>query len=148
MPQSLARVVVHIIFSTKHRQPWLKDANVRAELYAYMATVLSENVDSPARAAPLGLVDGQSVNLGTQGCAGVPTAPWAGIGSPLRGWRRRRQGPYITSRGTGISVPPKNALLGIQPSRKPSGVRNSKTPWNPLPPRPSRQAACQAAARG
>ena len=60
MPQSLARVVVHIIFSTEHRQPWLKDANVRAELYAYMATVLSENVDSPARAAPLGLVDGQS----------------------------------------------------------------------------------------
>ena len=48
MPQSLARVVVHIIFSTKHRRPWLKDANVRAETYAYMATVLSENVDSPA----------------------------------------------------------------------------------------------------
>jgi hypothetical protein len=28
MPQSLRRVILHIIFSTKNREPWL-DANVR-----------------------------------------------------------------------------------------------------------------------
>ena len=47
MPQSLAKVIVHIVYSTKHRTPWLKDANLRAELYAYNATIL-KNVDSPA----------------------------------------------------------------------------------------------------
>ena len=41
MPQSLSRVVVHLIFSTKHRQPWLKDASVRDELYRYTATTLN-----------------------------------------------------------------------------------------------------------
>ncbi len=40
MPQSLARVVLHVIFSTKHRVPFLKDAALRARLHAYMAGVL------------------------------------------------------------------------------------------------------------
>lgn len=44
----LARVVLQVIFSTKQRKPWLKEPKLRAELYAYMATVLRENVDSPA----------------------------------------------------------------------------------------------------
>ncbi|EMI27391.1 transposase [Rhodopirellula europaea] len=48
MPQSLARVYLHIVFSTKGRIPWLKDATLRSELYAYMATVLRDNVQSPA----------------------------------------------------------------------------------------------------
>jgi REP element-mobilizing transposase RayT len=39
MPQSLARLHVHLIFSTKHREPILVDA-VRESLHAYMATVL------------------------------------------------------------------------------------------------------------
>ena len=41
MPQSLSRVVVHLIFSTKNRQPLLKDAGVRDELYRYAAKTLS-----------------------------------------------------------------------------------------------------------
>jgi REP element-mobilizing transposase RayT len=48
MPQSLANVVVHITYSTKNRTPWLKDPHKRAELYAYNATILKHNVDSPA----------------------------------------------------------------------------------------------------
>lgn len=40
MPQSLAKVVLHIIYSTKNRTPWLKDAEIRRELFAYKATVL------------------------------------------------------------------------------------------------------------
>ena len=41
MPQSLSRVDVHLIFSTKNRQPSLKDAGVRDELYRYAATTLN-----------------------------------------------------------------------------------------------------------
>lgn len=48
MVQSMARVAVHLVFSTKHREPWLKDPQLRVELYAYMATILRDNVDSPA----------------------------------------------------------------------------------------------------
>ena len=48
MPQSLAKVNVHIICSTKNRTPWLKDAAVRCELFAYLATILKNIVDSPA----------------------------------------------------------------------------------------------------
>ena len=40
MPQSLARVVLHVVFSTKNREPFLKDDDVRRRLHAYMAGVL------------------------------------------------------------------------------------------------------------
>lgn len=39
MPQSLARLYVHLIFSTKHRERLLTD-RVRDSLHAYLATVL------------------------------------------------------------------------------------------------------------
>ena len=42
MPQSLARVVLHIAFSTKHRTPFLSKPEVRGHLHAYMAVVLQE----------------------------------------------------------------------------------------------------------
>jgi putative transposase len=48
MPQSLAKVVVHIVYSTKNRHAWLKDPQTRSELYAYNAAILKNNVDSPA----------------------------------------------------------------------------------------------------
>jgi REP element-mobilizing transposase RayT len=48
MPQSLANVTLHFVFSTKHRLPLLKPVSLRDELYAYMATILRNNVDSPA----------------------------------------------------------------------------------------------------
>ena len=40
MPQSLARVVLHIVFSTKNRISILKDPELRVKLWAYMAGVL------------------------------------------------------------------------------------------------------------
>ncbi len=46
MPQSLAQILVHIIFSTKNRFPFLKD-EVRDELHRYMAAILKEH-ESPA----------------------------------------------------------------------------------------------------
>jgi REP element-mobilizing transposase RayT len=44
MPQSLARVVLHVAFSTKNRVPFLRDGDLRPRLYGYMAGVL-QNVD-------------------------------------------------------------------------------------------------------
>lgn len=38
MPQSLSKVIVHVVFSTKDREPWL-DAPVRQQMHAYLATV-------------------------------------------------------------------------------------------------------------
>jgi REP element-mobilizing transposase RayT len=46
VPQSLARNLIHLIFSTKNRAPVLTDL-IRKELHAYMAGVLKE-WDSPA----------------------------------------------------------------------------------------------------
>lgn len=45
MPQSLARLHVHLIFSTKNRERIL-NAQVREPLHAYMATVL-QNLKCP-----------------------------------------------------------------------------------------------------
>jgi REP element-mobilizing transposase RayT len=45
MPQSLARLHIHLIFSTKNREPVLRDA-VRDSLRRYMAVVL-QNLDCP-----------------------------------------------------------------------------------------------------
>jgi len=48
MPQSLAKVLIHIVYSTKGRRPWLRDEDLREQLYAYKAKILRDNVDSPA----------------------------------------------------------------------------------------------------
>ncbi len=39
MSQSLARVIIHITFSTKRRTPWLRDRAVRNALYEYMGGI-------------------------------------------------------------------------------------------------------------
>jgi REP-associated tyrosine transposase len=38
MPQSLSKVIVHIAFSTKNREPFL-DLDVRPRMHAYLATI-------------------------------------------------------------------------------------------------------------
>ena len=40
MPQSLANVLLHIVFSTKNRVPFLKDKGMREELEAYLVGTL------------------------------------------------------------------------------------------------------------
>jgi REP element-mobilizing transposase RayT len=40
MPQSLSYLLVHLVFSTKHRKPFLND-EVRGEMQAYLASVIS-----------------------------------------------------------------------------------------------------------
>ncbi|MBL9154855.1 MAG: transposase [Verrucomicrobiales bacterium] len=39
MPQSLAQILVHLVFSTKNREPWLTDA-IRDELHAYIGGIV------------------------------------------------------------------------------------------------------------
>ena len=38
MPQSLSKVIIHIIFSTKNREPWL-DSAIRPRMHSYLATI-------------------------------------------------------------------------------------------------------------
>jgi putative transposase len=47
MPQSLAQVYLHIIFSTKERREFLQDAELRKKMHAYMAAILKDH-DCPA----------------------------------------------------------------------------------------------------
>ena len=44
MPQSLAKILVHIVFSTKERRPFLRDDALREELHRYMGGILA-NLD-------------------------------------------------------------------------------------------------------
>jgi putative transposase len=44
MPQSLAKILVHTVFSTKERRPFLRDAALRQELHRYLGGIL-KNVD-------------------------------------------------------------------------------------------------------
>jgi putative transposase len=42
MPQSLAKVLVHIVFSTKQRYPFLADKRIRDEMHAYLGGTCNE----------------------------------------------------------------------------------------------------------
>src|SRR5688500_4372071 len=42
MTQSLSRILVHVVFSTREREPWLTPS-VRGKLHAYLAGTLAEN---------------------------------------------------------------------------------------------------------
>jgi REP element-mobilizing transposase RayT len=47
MPQSLAKILVHTVFSTKERRPLLRDAELRTELHAYLGGVLKQQGCQP-----------------------------------------------------------------------------------------------------
>ena len=47
MPQSLSNVLLHVIFSTKDRVPFLQDAALREELRAYLIGTLRD-IDCPS----------------------------------------------------------------------------------------------------
>src|SRR6266404_2575209 len=38
MPQSLSKVILHIVFSTKNREPWL-DSDIQPRMHVYLATI-------------------------------------------------------------------------------------------------------------
>lgn len=47
MSQSLAKIYTHVIFSTKHRYPFLADKFLRTEMHAYLGGI-RKNLKSPA----------------------------------------------------------------------------------------------------
>lgn len=47
MPQSLAQVYVHVVFSTKHREAFLTDPELRQKLHAYLAGI-GRQLETPA----------------------------------------------------------------------------------------------------
>ena len=49
MPQSLSNVLLHVIFSTKNREPFLRDYETRKGLHKYMTGIL-DNLESPSLA--------------------------------------------------------------------------------------------------
>ncbi len=49
MPQSLANVLVHVIYSTKNREPFLSDVDLRRGLEGYLAGTL-ERIECPVLA--------------------------------------------------------------------------------------------------
>jgi len=50
MGQSLAQIYIHVIFSTKNRQPFLQDVEFRPKLHAYLAGICRKK-DCPALTA-------------------------------------------------------------------------------------------------
>lgn len=47
MPQSLAKILVHVVFSTKNRVPWLKRHEMREAMNGYLVGAL-KNLDCPS----------------------------------------------------------------------------------------------------
>jgi REP element-mobilizing transposase RayT len=47
MPQSLANILVHLVFSTKGRRAWLQNRDLRVEMHKYLAGI-SRNLECPA----------------------------------------------------------------------------------------------------
>lgn len=46
MPQSLISLLVHLVFSTKERVPYLSDADARVELHNYLGGIINKNGQS------------------------------------------------------------------------------------------------------
>jgi len=47
MSQSLAKILVHTVFSTKDRRPFLRDKSLRAELHRYLGGILANRDCQP-----------------------------------------------------------------------------------------------------
>jgi putative transposase len=47
MPQSLSRILVHTVFSTKDRRPFLRDKTLRVELHRYLGGIVSHLDSQP-----------------------------------------------------------------------------------------------------
>ena len=46
MPQSLSAVYIHLVFSTKHRQPFLRDRSLRIDLHSFLGGI-SKTLECP-----------------------------------------------------------------------------------------------------
>ncbi len=67
MSQSLAQIMVHLVFSTKNREPWLDD-EVRDELHAYIGGIVGNQKGALLKAGSVAdhihLLIGMNVTFG------------------------------------------------------------------------------------
>ena len=49
MPQSLVQIYVRLVLSTKHRQPFLRDAALRERTHAYLVGICKNQGSPPLR---------------------------------------------------------------------------------------------------
>jgi REP element-mobilizing transposase RayT len=47
MPQSLSNALVHVVFSTKHRKPWLRSESAKSAMTGYLIGTL-QNIQCPS----------------------------------------------------------------------------------------------------
>jgi REP element-mobilizing transposase RayT len=52
VPQSLAQIIVHLVFSTKNREPWLDDG-IRDDLHAYIGGIVKAHRGELLRAGSM-----------------------------------------------------------------------------------------------
>ena len=50
MPQSLAQIYLHIVFSTKDRAPFLKDPDLRSRPHGYLSRICKKLVNCSTQA--------------------------------------------------------------------------------------------------
>ena len=63
MPQSLAQMYLHIVYSTKLRRPYLKDEDLRTHMHAYLVGICRQ-LESPTKI------------MFTFSCASQGSLPW------------------------------------------------------------------------
>jgi len=78
MPQSLASLYVHLVFSTKDRRPFLADRSIRSQVHAYLGGISSKVGFSPI------LIGGVEDHVHVLACQSRTTtiASWAGTIKP------------------------------------------------------------------
>ncbi len=111
MPQSLANLLTHLIFSTKNREPFLADKDLRQRTHAYLAAVLKD------RQCPALIVGGVADHVHilcqlakTQSISGImehlkaSSSKWLkGEGIPTFSWQRG-YGAFSVSQSHAASV--------------------------------------------
>ncbi len=123
MPHALSAVYLHLVFSTKERRPWLRDANFRASVHAYLGSV-SKQLGCPVLLA--GGVEDHVHLLMRFG----RTVSQADLGAVLRRklkWSKRAGGFTLKSGGGGTRWLKLPVDVGNSPNLEPQTETSEKT---------------------
>jgi hypothetical protein len=80
--QSLASIFLHLVFSTKERQPFLREPGLQERTHGYLASILN-NADCPALSSFVALF--QSELLGSKTAAAPQTSVVSALPAPKSG---------------------------------------------------------------
>jgi REP element-mobilizing transposase RayT len=114
MPQSLSAVYLHLIFSTKDREPWLADPALRGETHAFLGGV-SKRLDCPPVAVG-GVAD--HVHLLARFGRGAAQSDWVKeLKRVSSGWVKQhdpRMGRFAWQGGFGVFSVSPSALEAVE----------------------------------